>query len=215
MVSNITYMNDCLRKNGHLTLLVSVLKKWKHNGMCFLDILICLISMGSVLYLFADLKPWMAACDLPVLPNFSTFCIYSLSHEIVMFNLSSKKTIFFLEYHFFLPSSPHLSFLLFVLLFTGEYFIASVFHCRHWEGVLNRKDVVCPRELEVSPSVTDSCPALPSRFSPSSDLHIVSLTSPALLTHPFCELHCFKCDPHSLVACWYNISYCRLLVEVS
>lgn len=52
MVNNITHMNDCLRKNGHLTLLVSVLTKWKHNGMCFLDILICIISMGSVLYLF-------------------------------------------------------------------------------------------------------------------------------------------------------------------
>lgn len=136
--------------------------------------------------------------------------VFSLFHEIAIFSLSLKKNVFSgMPSLFFLPSSPS-----FFLLVIHKYECLLCFrHCaRHWDGVVNKRDLVSSWAYSLT-DVTESHPALPSRFVYSSDLLIVlfDFFSPCW---PIPSMNYFKFDSYSLVLT-DNISYCGWIVEVS
>lgn len=119
---------------------ISVLKKWKHNQMCSLDMFILVLNnMGSGLYLSG--LTFKTMDDLG-----SLYLFYLISHHFLFphclmksphlaFHL--KNIYFFLECLFFVSSL--LSFLLFILLVIHQYLSVCCIPGRHWDAVVNKR----------------------------------------------------------------------------
>lgn len=146
-----------LRKMAICT--ASVLKKWKHDRMCFLDMFILVFNMGSVLYL-----SWLTFKTMGDLGSFHLF--YLISHHPVILPcfMKSPRLIFHLKKYFFLEClffvSSLLSFLLFVLLIIYQYLSGSCvpdtvagFGMELWT---RGRHGLCPHEVTVCSGVTAS-----------------------------------------------------------